>query len=346
MIYLYPSHSRLNAKELEEIRDMKNKRKIALVVAIGALLLPIGTPVASAETFSFQSGPLTNLDPAGAKINGGFTKFPTKAGMYIQQCIAPVGTARPAICSDTVQLWVTSAGGPGTTSPTGPIALTVSGIISGRGSIVDCTTSQCGLFFRFDHTAPTDTSEDKFLPISFRAGSAAPVLAADEVTVTLNGKTLTRNVPSNLAYRAEAKVAATSKSGLPVTLSSLTADCTVANGVLTALKGSGQCALGHSTKGNESYAASVANYPFILVPGTQQITGVAKSVKISAKKTLPGETNFGSPITYQSTSKSCSVQGAVVVGKKPGVCKISATAAGKSDTWNELKQVLVLNVKK
>jgi hypothetical protein len=325
---------------------MKSKRNIALVVAIGSLLLPIGTPIASAETFSFASGPLTNLDPAGAKINGGFTKFPTKAGMYIQQCIAPVGAARPAICSDTIQLWVTSAGGPGTTSPTGSIALTVSGIISGRGSIVDCTTSQCGLFFRYDHTAPTDTSEDKFMPISFRAGPAAPILPSDEVTVTLNGKALTRNVPSNLAYRAETKVVATAKSGLPVTLTSLTADCTVANGVLTALKGAGQCALGHSTKGNESYAASVANYPFILVPGAQQIAGVAKSVKISAKKSLPRETNFGSPITYQSSSKSCSIQGAVVTGKKAGVCRVTASAAGKSDTWNELKQVFVLNVKK
>ena len=325
---------------------MKIKRNFALVVAIGALLLPIGTPIASAETFSFQSGPLTNLDPAGAKINGGFTKFPTKAGMYIQQCIAPVGTARPAVCSDANQLWVTATGEPGSSIATGQIVMPVTGSISGRGTVVDCTKNECGLFFRLDRTAGTDTSEDKFLPISFRAGAAAPILPADEVTVTLNGKALTRNVPSNLAYRAEAKVAATSKSGLPVTLTSLTADCTVANGVLTALKGAGQCALGHSTKGNESFAASVANYPFILVPGTQQIAGVAKSVKISAKKSLPRETNFGSPITYQSSSKSCSVQGVVVTGKKAGVCRVTATAAGKSDTWTELKQVLVINVKK
>jgi hypothetical protein len=149
-----------------------------------------------------------------------------------------------------------------------------------------------------------------------------------------------------LAYRAEAKVAATSKSGLPVTLSSLTAECTVANGVLTALKGSGQCALGHATAGNATYAPSVANYPFILVPGTQKITGVAKSVKISAKKSLPLETNFGAEITYQGSSKRCSIQGNVVTGKKAGACKVTATAAGKSDTWNELKQVLVLTVKK
>jgi len=325
---------------------MKSKRNIAVVVAIGALLLPLGTPVASAETFSFQSGPLTNLDPAGAKINGGFTKFPTKAGMYIQQCIAPVGTARPAVCSDANQLWVTATGETGSSIATGQIVMPVSGSISGRGTVVDCTKNECGLFFRLDRTAGTDTSEDKFLPISFRAGAAAPILPADEITVTLDGKVLTRNVPSNLAYRAEAKVAATSKSGLPVTLTSLTADCTVANGVLTALKGSGQCALGHSTVGNASFAPSVANYPFILVPGAQQITGAAKSVKVSAKKSLPRETNFGEPITYQSSSKTCSVQGNVVTGKKTGVCRVSASASGKSDTWNELKQILVLTVRK
>ena len=67
---------------------------------------------AQAETFGWASAPLTNLDPAGATINGGFTKFPTKAGMYIQQCITPVGTARPATCSDTLQLWVTPAASP------------------------------------------------------------------------------------------------------------------------------------------------------------------------------------------------------------------------------------------
>jgi len=325
---------------------VRSNRGTVIAVVLGALLLPVTAPIASAETFSFQSGPLTNLDPAGAKINGGFTKFPTKAGMYIQQCIAPVGTARPAVCSDANQLWVTVTGEPGSSIATGQIVMPVTGSISGRGTVVDCTKNECGLFFRLDRTAGTDTSEDKFIPISFRAGAAAPILPADEITVTLDGKVLTRNVPSNLAYRAEAKVTATSKSGLPVTLSSLTADCTVANGVLTALKGAGQCALGHATKGNESFAASVANYPFILVPGTQQIAGAAKSVKVSAKKSLPRETNFGSPITYQSSSKSCSVQGNVVVGKKAGICRVTASAAGKPDTWNELKQVLVLTVRK
>ena len=148
---------------------MKLKKSI-FAITTGLVISLISVSPSQAETFAFSSSPLANLNPAGATINGGFTKFPTTAGMYIQQCIAPVGTARPATCSDTIQLWVTAAGGPGTTSPTGPIAIKVASTISGKGVSVDCTTSQCGLFFRLDHTAPTDFSEDKFFPLSFAKG--------------------------------------------------------------------------------------------------------------------------------------------------------------------------------
>ncbi len=299
---------------------------------------------ASAATFKFQSGPLTNLDPAGATINGGFTAFPTKAGMYIQQCTEPAANARPATCSDTIQLWVTAAGGPGTVSPTGPIAIKVASSIIGKGTTVDCTKTTCGLFFRLDHTAPMDFSEDTFMPISFRAGAAAVVLPADEVTVTFNGKPLTRNVPLNLAYRAPAKIVATAKSGLPVTLTSLTPDCSYANGVFTALKGAGQCALGHSTTGNATYAASVANYPFILTPGTQKVERMTKTVKVSKIKALPAETNFGVAITYKSLNKNCVVEANLINGKRSGICRIQATASGKEGMWSALDQQFVVRV--
>lgn len=290
-----------------------------------------------AETFSFQSSPLTNLDPAGSTINGGFVKFPTTAGMYIQECIAPVGTARPATCSDTIQLWVTANNAPGSISSTGPIALKVASSITGKGVLVDCTKSQCGLFFRLDHTAPTDFSEDKFFPITFKAGAAAAVLPADEITVTLNGQPLTRNVPVNLAYRDEAKIVATAKSGLAVTLSSLTPDCTISNGIFVALKGAGQCALAETTAGNATVAPSSANYPFILVPGTQKIIGAIANLKKGAMKALPLETNFGSPITYVAANKNCRVEANMVQALKSGTCVVTATAAAKDGMWSALK---------
>lgn len=311
----------------------------SIIAAIAIALSSLGfVTTAQAETFGWASSPLTNLDPAGATINGGFTKFPTKAGMYIQQCIAPVGTARPATCSDTIQLWVTPAGGPGTTSPTGGIAIKVAGTIIGKGVTVDCTKVQCGLFFRFDHTAPTDTSEDKFLPLTFREGGVAPVLTTDEITVTLNGKPLVRNVPSNLAYRAEEKIVATAKSGAVVTLTSLTPDCSYVKGIFTALKGSGQCALGYSTTATATTAAATGNFPFILVPGVQKISLKSLVVAKGKTKVLPAESNFGETLSYKSNSKNCRVELNLVEVKGP--CTLTATAPAKKDMWSALKSTI------
>ncbi len=316
---------------------MMRKRSIITAVTIAIASLGSIAP-AHAETFVFASGPLTNLDPAGATINGGFTKFPTKAGMYIQQCVAPVGTARPATCSDTIQLWVSGSGGQGTTSPTGAIAIKVAGSIIGKGVTVDCTQVQCGLFFRLDHTAATDTSEDKFMPISFKQGSSAPALAADEITVTLNGSPLVRNVPRNLAYRADAKIVATAKSGAAVNLTSLTPDCTYSNGVLTALKGSGQCALAYSTVASATTAAASGNFPFVLVPGAQKISLSALTIAKGKTKALPATTNFGSEVKYSSNSKNCRVELNVVEVKGP--CTLTAHADEKAGMWSALHKVI------
>jgi len=325
--------------------SLRIRSAIVLSMVLGVVSPVAFSSPASAETFAFASGPLTNLDPAGATINGGFTKFPTKAGLYIQQCVAPVGTARPATCSDTIQLWVTAAGGPGTTSPTGQIALKVASSIVGKGVTVDCTKDQCGLFFRFDHTAPTDTSEDKFMPITFAAGTSAPALATDEITVTLNGKALVRNVPSNLAYRADTKIVATAKSGAVVTLTSLTPDCTYANGSFTALKGAGQCALAYSTVATSTTAAAAGNFPFILVPGTQKISGMTSTLKRGATKALPLESNFGGLITYKSGNKNCIVEGNLVEARKSGSCVIKASSPAKAMMWDALNRTYKVTVK-
>ena len=320
---------------------MKTRSLIAaLAIAISSFAF---APQAHAETFGWASAPLTNLDPAGAKINGGFTNFPAGKGMYIQQCIAPVGNARPATCSDTIQVWVSASGAQGTTSPTGGIAITVAGTISGKGVTADCTKVQCGLFFRLDHLSPGDTSEDKFYPITFKEGASAPVLAADEITVTLNGKTLVRNVPSNLAYRADAKIVATAKSGAAVTLTSLTPDCTYTNGVFTALKGSGQCALAYSTVATATTSASSGNFPFILVPGTQKVGIKSLAIAKGKNKALPVETNFGETISYKSNSKNCLVELNLVEVK--GRCTITATAPAKAGMWDALKQNIPVAIK-
>lgn len=324
---------------------ISRKRLTALSLVLSTAFSVISAAPSQAETFSFSSGATTNLNPAGATINGGFTKFITGSGMYIQQCIAPVAGARPATCSDTLQLWVTATGEPGSSIATGPIAFKVAGSITGRGVTVDCTTTQCGLFFQRDRTAIADTSEDKFLPIAFAKGVTAPVLAADEITVTLNGKTLVRNVPSNLAYRANAKIIATAKSGLTVNLTSLTPDCSYSDGALVALKGAGQCALAYATAGNSTVSPAGGNFPFILVPGEQKIERMTKSLVKGKPKALPLETNFGSSITYKSLTKNCVIELNLAQANRSGNCKVRATAPEKIGMWNALSIVYTIPAK-
>lgn len=322
---------------------MKKLIKVALVATLGFAAL--ATP-AQAATFTFSSQPLTNLSSTGATIHGGFTNFPTKSGLYAQECEAPAtaGT-RPTNCVDLA--WYSTTGGQGSVLPTGDISFKLLPAFTGKQSVVDCYKSSCGLFFRLDHLAATgDTSEDTFLPITF-APATAPVtaLAADEITVTLNGTPLTKNVPVNLGYRANAKIVATAKSGLPVLLTSLTTDCTYANGVFTALKGAGQCALMASTEGNATYAAAHPNFPFILVAGDQKVLGVPTTLKRGAPKALPLETNFGTEITYKSATKSCVVEKNLIQAKNSGQCQVLATAPAKADMWKALSVKLVIKVK-
>jgi hypothetical protein len=176
------------------------------------------------------------------------------------------------------------------------------------------------------------------MPISFKQGSSAPALAADEITVTLNGTPLVRNVPRNLAYRADAKIVATAKSGAAVNLTSLTPDCTYSNGVLTALKGIGQCALAYSTVASATTAAASGNFPFVLVPGTQKISLSALTIAKGKTKALPATTNFGSEVKYSSNSKNCRVELNVVEVKGP--CTLTAHADEKAGMWSALHKVI------
>ena len=316
----------------------------ALGIAVAATL--VAAP-AHAETFTWSSRPLTNLDPAGTLITGSITNFPTKSGLYIFQCVkAKVAGERPAsdTCFDLA--WVTANGGQGSTSSKGPISFTLKAQYSTATKSIDCSIEECGVFFRYDRSAQNDTSEDLFKPITFLA-STAPVVAktSDTVTVTFNGAVLIRNVPNNLGYRAKTVITATAASGLPVTLASATDDCSFANGSLTALKGSGTCRLTATTAGNATYDAANVGFPFILVPGNQKLSLTTFGIKKNATRTLPATTDFGTPIAYKSNSKQCKVESNILtVGKGKG-CVLTATAAGKDQMWLPLNRTVRVNIK-
>jgi hypothetical protein len=308
-------------------------RKSSIVIAIAGLSMAIfSAPIARAETFVFSSSSLTNLNPASATINGGFTKFPAGKGLYIQQCNEPVGTARPTICSGTIQVWVSDTGR-GAAKSTDPITIKPTTIITGPAGTVDCTKVTCGLFFQVDRFGPTDTSEDKFMPISFAAGVAATSLPLDVLTVTANGTPLVRNVASELTYRSAVAIVATAASGLPTEVLSLTPDCVVRDGFITALKGSGDCALNVKTAGDEKVAPTSSIYPFRLGLGDQSIKAFPLTLKVKAKLSLPAQSSFGQNIKYVTESKNCRITRNTVLGVKKGSCRFTASAAGQDGLW-------------
>lgn len=308
-------------------------RKSSIVIAIAGLSMAIfSAPIASAETFVFSSGPLTNLNPATATINGGFTKFPAGKGLYIQQCNEPVGTARPTICSGTIQVWVSDTAR-GAAKSTDPVTIKPTTTITGAAGTVDCTKEKCGLFFQVDRFGPNDTSEDKFMPITFAEGAAGPSLAPDVFTVTADGSPLIRNTPSNLAYRSEVTIVATAQSGLPTEVTSLNANCVIRDGKISALKGSGECALSVKAAGNATVAPTSAIYPFILGLGEQSISAFPLKVKVKAKLSLPAQSSFGQRIKYVTESKNCRITRNTVLGVKKGSCRVTASAAGQDGLW-------------
>jgi hypothetical protein len=331
-------------------RAMKKElRRSATAMTIAALLFGfMSAPAAQAETFAFSSSPLTNLNPAGATINGGFTKFPAGKGLYISQCTEPTAEGRPAICSDSVQVWVSDSGERGTVKSTSGITIKPTVAITGRGGSADCSKVTCGLFFQVDHVnnpSLSDKSEDKFLAISFAAGVATPALPTDTFVVTADAQVLTKNVPSNIFYRKSVKIVVTTQSGLTPEVTSSTTDCTYSAGILTALKGTGICAIDVKTSGNASFAPTPANYPFYVGLGEQSIATIAASVKVGKRLTLPAETSFGEKIGYKTSSKNCQVSKGVLKGIKKGSCVVTATAAGKVDLWKPLVRNISIPVK-
>jgi hypothetical protein len=322
---------------------MRRVRVRTAIVAAAVVLSGLSAPQAFAETFKFTSSPLTNLNPAGATINGGFTAFPVGKGLYIQQCVEPVAGARPTICSDAVEVWVSDVS-QGATKSTGAIVIKPLTQISGRGGSADCTKVTCGLFFRVDRFGPNDLSEDKFMPISFAPGVAGPVLPMDIFTVTADGAPLTKNVPSNLIYRKGVTITVTAQSGLTPEVSSATDDCSYANGVITALKGSGLCALSVKTSGNASFAATPANYPFYVGLGEQAIAPFASKITRGKTLSLPVESSFGEKITFTTASKNCSIKSNKVKALKKGNCVVVARAAGKADFWKPLVRNFTIKI--
>ena len=312
-------------------------KKIVIVLALVASLLA-PSHAQAAET-KFLGGPLTNLEQQGATINVQLSAVPEKAGLYMQQCIQSTSGARSEICNKAAELWISTSRG-ASFLPTDIIKFKPTGSFISGSTTVDCTVSKCGIFMRFDHTAGTDLSEDKFIALSFKSEATGTMaLPMDEITATINGVAVSTKTPITLGYRELATVSAVSKAGATLTYATLAPACALNGTQITPLKGVGECAISVTSAGNATAAGVTAILPIYLALGVQTIPTIAANKSV----TLPTKTNFGQKVKYKATGE-CSVKKNKLTAMK-GKCTISARAKSQDELFGALKTKVVLKIK-
>jgi hypothetical protein len=244
------------------------------------------------------------------------------------------------VCNNAAQLWISNSPG-ASFAPSALILFKPTASFATTTTTVDCFVSKCGLFLRLDHTKQTDTSEDQFLPMSFKVSAAAPALPNDLISATLNGMAMSTSTPIKLAYRAPATLAATSASGAALSYVSLAPACALAGMNITGLKGSGYCDIAVTSAGTATAAPVTAHFPIELTLGVQTIP----TIKLGANKkaTLATKTNFGELVTYLGAG-SCTTSKNILAAKK-GTCTVVASARGESGLYSPLNMRVVLKVK-
>ena len=318
---------------------MMNLKKVFLLAAALTLVIPTA---ANAKTM-IMGGPYTNLKATDQVIHLALSGFPTTNGLYILECVQSTDGSRPSLCNQSAQLWISTAQGASFT-PTADIQFKPTATFTSGSTNVDCNKSVCGIFVRLDHTAPTDTSEDQFIPLTFAASTNA-ALPSDQITATINGVTLSPANPANVKYREIFKVEAVAKSGITLTYASLAPACAINGNEVTVLKGTGYCDIAVTSAGNSQYAPVTAHYPLKLNPGEQSVNFVT-SAKAGTKITLPPVTNFGEKAIYTvSKNVNCSLKGSVLTLNKKGACAVKITAPGLTDTYLPLKNTLSVKIK-
>lgn len=318
------------------------KRLILAVVVLAGLLV---APTAANAQAKVVGGPLTELS-AAPTINLSITGFPTKAGLYFLQCTAPTGPTRPTTCNDAAQLWISTERG-ANFAPTANIVFKPAASYKTRtGEEIDCRKVSCGIYIRYDHNASTDFSEDNFIALTFKSGDNIPTLVSDEITASIGGVTLSQRNPITMAYRAPGLLLMSAKSGATLTAKSYAPACSLVDGVVTALKGTGACDIGVTSPGNATYGPIEVHFPIYLKPGNDGILSKAYPTTLKLRKSavLKSESLFGEKLKFKTTSKTCSVYGSKVIALRKGACVLSITGQGVTNLYAGVKENYTITI--
>lgn len=318
------------------------KRIVLAVVILAALLV---APTAANAQAKVVGGPLTDLS-ATPTINLSITGFPTKAGLYFQQCAAPTSATRPTACNDAVQLWISNERGASFTPTANIVFKPVASYKTRTGQEIDCRKVSCGIVIRYDHNNGADLSEDNFIPLTFKSGDTTPILEPDEITASIGGVTLIQGKPMTMAYRAPGLLLFSSKSGATLTAKSYAPACALVDGVVTALKGTGACFIGVSSPGNSTYGPNEVQFPIYLKPGNDGILSKAypTTLKIRKSAILKNDSLFGEKLKFKTTSKTCSVYGSKVIALRKGACVLSITGPSVANLFVGVKENLTITI--
>ena len=318
-------------------------KKIVLALSIVASLLV--APTAANAQAKVVGGPLTELS-AAPTINLNIIDFPTKAGLYFQQCTAPTGPTRPLTCNDAAQLWISTERG-ANFAPTANIVFKPAASYKTRtGAEIDCRKVSCGIYIRYDHNNTSDFSEDNFIALTFKSGDNTPTLVSDEITASIGGVTLSQRNPITMAYRAPGLLLATAKSGAALTFKSYAPACSLVDGVVTALKGTGACDIGVTSPGNATYGPIETHFPIYLKPGNDGILAKAypTTLKIYKSVLLKNDSLFGEKLKFKTSSKACRVVGNKVSALKKGECLISVTGPSVTNLFAGVKETHTITI--
>jgi hypothetical protein len=319
------------------------KRIILAVVVLAGLLV---APTAANAQAKVVGGPLTELS-AAPTINLSITGFPTKAGLYFQQCTAPTGPTRPTTCNDAAQLWISTERG-ANFAPTANIVFKPAASYKTRtGEEIDCRKVSCGIYIRYDHNNGTDFSEDNFIALTFKNGDNTPTLVSDEITASIGGVALSQRNPITMAYRAPGLLLASAKSGAALTFKSYAPACSLVDGVVTALKGTGACDISVTSPGNATYGPIEVHFPIYLTTGTDGILHKAYPATLKLKKSvsLKSDSLFGEKLKFKTSSKACKISGNKVTALKKGTCLISITGPSVADLFTGVKDSHKITIK-
>ena len=283
-----------------------------------------------------QSGDIVSL-----KISGLGSQ-----GVYVSVCRSDVTSATKSTLCDPDQshmAWITANGGQGSSSGVTGGNITVATTFAG----VNCLVDACSLYVRGDHNNTSAFQLTRKIALSFKVGGG--VRFADAVTGTAGGITMTPNVPHNLTYATPIRFSLKSTSGLRITLSSLTPDCSVKGTVVTALAGNSVCAIAAKTLGNTKYSPLSVNFPFYTFAKDQTIGikwPVRSSLKVGQSLVVRVVTsNMKQAVTLTtSTPTICSVTSAsdkwTLKMLRAGNCALSAAASADSTSskrWNSVE---------